>query len=345
VQRTVVVVVFVLSGTAVGALASPWSDRAGALLLARPLQAVRVERPDTWWRVRGYVAMTPPVRPPTSVDRTLRIVVYLKVPDGSTLSARWMGDPKRATLRFPAGTMADRVEYVGSGGIDDTPAPDWRAADVRGTALGEASELFHVYRPTSTDPRADLVGVQWPRGDVLAQDRATEALGALVERGRVLGPQGATERRASASHLRAINGCSGCHVPDRDPREHVSDPGIASRGTDDSGFFQASSVFDDRAPLESYRPRNANQGDRFVRYVCGRSQAPATAQTDGSVSCASGEVPIGILDIRAALREGDAHARSVCASRLYLFERLDGPGQKAMAEPMAVCDEGKDEPP
>jgi len=170
---------------------------------------------------------------------------------------------------------------------------------------------------------------------------AGEALKAFAERGAWASPSSPAGRRALAEHLRSINNCPDCHVADRPPREHASDPGVVNRGTDGDGFYQPSTVFDDRSPLETYRPRNANLGDPFIRYVCGPTEAAAGVSVSAGVHCAGGEVPIAVLDLRDALDAGDAHARGVCASRRYLYGHLDDDGRRLLATSMEDCLERK----
>jgi hypothetical protein len=304
-----------------------------------PVRATTVADPSRYWRDAGFVEMVPPVRPPTSDDGALHIVVYLKLPDGRRVEARAGKAPDRMVLAYPPGTVADRVEYVGRGPFDGPPSGDWWPADVRGTTLGAAHEDFHVYRPTRPRSDAPLVGLDWPGGDDTAQTEATRALGALIERGVALGPSSASDRAEQAAHVRAINGCDGCHVAERPARTRDTDPGVVNRGTDGSGFFQVSTVLEDRAPLETYRPRNANAGDRFMRFVCGEDETPAIADRGmrGRVRCPGGDVPIGVLDVRAALDAGDPHATRMCASRLWLFSHLDAVAQAGFHAAAAEC--------
>jgi hypothetical protein len=304
-----------------------------------PVRSVSLEHPADQWRDSGFVEMVGPVRPPTSEDAELRIVVYLQLPAGAAIATRAVDGGDDALLLYPPGTVADRVEYVGRGPIDDAPRADWLVADVRGTSLGASREEFHVYRPTSTRPDARLVGVAWPRDDDEAQIEATRALGELLERGVALAPSSAAAREAAARHLRAINGCAGCHTRGRAPRARAEEPGLVNRGTDASGFFQISTVLYDHAPLETYRARNANAGDPFVHFVCGPTRTGAIVAGDplGRVRCPSGEIPVGVLDVRAALTAGDVHARRLCESRRWLFGHLDDPGRAQFGEAAAEC--------
>ena len=318
----------------------PPEEVALAFRVASPVRAGRIFDPGTYWEREGFTEMTAPVRPPTTLDGEAHIVVYLRLPKGATIETRAVDGEAGATLAYPAGTVADRVEYFARAGVDEPPDRSWLAADVRGTSVAPGTQEFHVYRPSSNDANADLLGVAWPRGDEPAQREATRALGALVEEGIVAGPAGGAARKVSAEHLRAINGCAGCHEISRPPRLRLDAPGLVNRGTDASGFFQVSTVLSDRAPLETYRPRNANAGDRFVRFVCGPGDEPARADEGerGAVRCEDGRIPEGILDVRAALGAGDAHARRVCASRRFLYDHLDEIGRRRFADVIRACD-------
>jgi hypothetical protein len=119
----------------------------------------------------------------------------------------------------------------------------------------------------------------------------------------------------------------------------MDSPGIVNRGSDDSGFFQVATVLADRVPIEIHRVFNPNADDPFIRFVCGEGDAPAVVDRGklGSVKCPGGEVPEGVLDLPAALRAGDAHARRVCLSRRYLYDRLDEAGRDAWRDAMAEC--------
>jgi hypothetical protein len=338
--RTLVAAGIMASAVGLGAAAVAWgTSRGQPPARAGPINRVEIDHPGAWWREHDYARMTPPVRPPTSGDLSTRIVVYLKVPPGAEIRGRRIGDPPRASLAFPAGTMADRVEYVGAGDIDAAPSDDWRVADVRGTTLGDRQEEFHVLRPTRGRAGSSLLGMAWLRDDAEAQVSATDALASMLEHGAFLGPRDPDERRAMSARLRGQNDCAGCHQRERAPRARIDDPGAVNRGSDASGFFQPSTVLDDRAPLESYRPRNANAGDPFVRYACASSEVAGTVSTGGAVTCPGGEVPVAVLDVRSALLAGDSHARDLCASRRYLYERLDDSGRETFREAMAVCSE------
>jgi hypothetical protein len=206
---------------------------------------------------------------------------------------------------------------------------------VRSTTFEPRGESFLVLRPSGADPRAALVGVRWPRGDEAAQLAATSALGELIERADVLAPSSPAERHRAAAGLMGINYCASCHVPLRAGGEASS---LVRRGTDGSGLFQPATVLGDRAPLETYRPRNANLGDARIRLVCGPEGRPSV--TAGEPACPGAERLEGIFDVQGAAIAGEPHARRLCASRRYLFDRLDGRGRALFAAAMAECEGG-----
>jgi hypothetical protein len=318
-----------------------------------PAQSFTIGAPATFWEREGFAQMIAPVRPPSTDDGRAHIVVFIKVPDHMRIQTR-LTDDGRALLRYPAGTRADRVEYLSPADRDAVPDASWQVADVRGTTIENADPRpghFHVARPRSQLAGGDLWGVRWPTEDARAQAVATEALGAMVLAGEVLAPNDPAGRRRSAEHLRGINDCAGCHLLARPARHFVDDPALVNRGTDDSGFFHVSTVLGDEAPLETYRPRDQNRDDPFLTYRCGETVLPRSKPAAGDetstthvahVRCPSGDrrLPVARLDLRAALSAHDAHAEGVCRSRRYLYERLDELGQRHFAGAMALCEPG-----
>ncbi len=267
---------------------------------------------DDWLR-EGYVEMVSSIRPPTSEDGSIRIVVYVKWPDGALVRVTPNGDDY--TLEMPVGTRADRVELQGSGDVDAEPSRAWHVLDVRGTTFEPTEQRFHVLRPVSNGSE-NLLGIDWSRNAAIDEDMA-RALGELLVNGQIAGPSGASERVTAADHLRKISACASCHVPNAPARRKRTDRGLVNRGTDASGLYQIASVLRDRLPFETYRPRDANRGDPFIRRTCG-------AEEMTSAACADGSIPMGELDVRKGLAARDRHVLRVCASRLALGSRLSG---------------------
>ena len=272
-----------------------------------------VSRTAADWIREGYIEMVSPIRPPTSEDSSIRIVVYVKWPDGARVHLVPHGDD--VSLEMPEGTQADRVEMQGDGSIDAEPTAAWHVLDVRGITFTREMQRFRVFRPVR-DGTNELLGIDWPRG-FRTDAEASNALSELVLRGAVAGPTDARERAHAADRLRALNACASCHVPFASPRSKVTDPGFVNRGTDASGLYQIAAVLHDRLPFETYRPRDANRGDPFVRRECGATET-------ASGRCADGSIALGELDVKRGLSAHDPHVLRVCAARLALASRLDG---------------------
>ena len=267
------------------------------------------------WRAAGFVEMVSPIRLPTSVDSRENIQVWLALP-ATPLAVVEAGGS--ATLRYPPGTAADRVELVGG-----------KVADVRGTTFGaDGDERFHVYRATRAGA---LVGYQWRRAN---ERESREAQASLDE---LLRSEGESE--SMRAEFRHFNECANCHQAGQPPH---TNPGAASphRGTDASGLFAVATVLTDRAPVETHRPRDANADDPFVSVWCGAVRATLQSEPNGArrFVCSDGAVAEARLDLRGALAVGDAHAEAVCRSRAYLFEHLDATGRATFASSFQPCE-------
>jgi hypothetical protein len=260
----------------------------------------------------GMTAMTSPIRVPQAVGARDRTEVWLRVPGDARITALWLGDQRRHALRFPTGTIAARVESW-----------DGDIADVRGTQLDEQQqERFFVLRPSSHG----LTGVAWVRGRAHAQERATARLAALAPDDR------------TAGHLARQNDCASCHMHGRAANERPNEHGSLNRATDASGFFGVGTVLEDEAPLENYRPIDPNVDDPYVELRCGDAAAETISRPgERRVRCVNGLVPRARYDFKRALVAGDAHARSVCASRRALFAWTDRAAHDAFAAAFAEC--------
>jgi hypothetical protein len=105
--------------------------------------------------------MVPSIHLPTTHASDDLIHVWLRIPDGAVIDARWLHDGRRWERHLPPGTAADRVEYYHIGNVEPghaslyldsavADAVDWTIADVRGTKVAQdGSQRFHVYRPVS----------------------------------------------------------------------------------------------------------------------------------------------------------------------------------------------------
>lgn len=327
-QRAVLVwlTCLILSAAGLGA----WADTA-------PLAPLRIDiaDPARHWRDSGFVELTPAIR--VSVPAGARTAIYLAIPDGATVRARMLPEQGRATLVLPPGSVSDRVGFT----ADEDGR--WTVEDVRGTRWGaDGREYFHVYRPLTAAADAALAGYEWPRDD---PHRAVEATALLTQMVRDL-PQpfsGALPSWGSVARFRALNQCERCHVADKAEARADGAP-LPPWATDASGLYVPLAVLGDRAPL-STTPffDDPNAGDPFVAARCAVGAAgeqPAQehlGRRSRWFSCPDGGVPVGIFDVAAALKAGDAHARLLCASRRYLFERMDADARRLFAASFAAC--------
>ena len=292
--------------------------------LPEDVSYVRERRTPDSYTKEGYVELVGPARPPTSPDHSVRINVFLKLPEGARIRVAEIGSAD-FTLTMPTGAVAVRVESAGTGDIDAPPSSSWRILDVRGTTFGDRGEQFVVLRPAAK-VYGELLGVTWPRG--AEQAGPTRALGALVRLGFIGNETG--DRAAAAAHLESLNGCASCHAPLRAPRTRMTEAGVVNRGTDSSGLFQVKSVLQDEQPLETYRPTDANVGRPFTTRRCGGNATAAVRCDDGSIMTAR-------LDVRAGVRAHDPHTLRVCASRIRLVERLERPLPAAVSDALTEC--------
>ena len=275
--------------------------------------------------------MEPPLRLPTRTDARDRTEVWLKLPQGSAIETRFLLEQERYVLRYPAGTVAARVELVAYPGGDR--GPRWGVADVRSTRFDEGSEFFSAFRPTFAGPDAPLRGWEWRRGDDAREQLATEKLSELVA--QLTRPE---HRPRAVARARANNACASCHVYTRPANRRPREQSIVNRATDDSGFFQVASVLEDVAPVENYRPRDANVGDPFVTFECRAGSGAIDLVADRQTPrCADGSVPFGRFDTRAALASNDDRARRLCRARAYVYEHLDEPGRRAFGKAVETC--------
>jgi len=313
-----------------------------AILLAGSLRAfgqdiqlrpVEIPNDESYWRRSGFVEMVPPVRLPSDTRNDNVIKVWLRIPDGQRITLEWLADQKRNTLRFPPGTIADRVETMKNerkamlviNGIED----------VRGATIdANGATRFHVYEPVPGGAPDRLQGFEWLRIDNAADDRAADSLIALYF------PKAPPEAKAESDVFRRLNQCGACHQLNQSAPLMVGPrvPGRLNLLTDAHGFFQPITVLENTMAVRSSRPWDVNADDPFVSVWCGSERTTAT--TDGarrSYRCPNGEQPIGKLDIAAALAKGDAHALGVCESRKYLFAHMDDKARAAYAPYFAEC--------
>ena len=53
--------------------------------------------------------------------------------------------------------------------------------------------------------------------------------------------------------------------------------------------------------------------------------------------CADGGLPVGRRDVAAGRAAGDSYTAQLCASRRYLYDRLDALGRRAFAAAFSTC--------
>ncbi len=266
------------------------------------------------WKEAGFVELVPPIRPPTSADGSDRISVWLRLPSAAQIiTDRSSGEPR---LRMPSGAELDRVEVTQRG--DLTTA---EVEDVRGTTFGPEGESFHVFRRRD----AELWGLEWARGDAVAQRAADQALAAGLP-------------PAARGRLVELNQCAGCHTPDKPAATRVAESTLPHRKTDASGLYHPQSVLERETPVEFSRPNDPNLADPFVRFRCATGGL-SVREAGGSKSprCSDGSVPLATLDLQRALAAGDPHAQAVCASRKFIWEHLDELGRVAFADAFSDC--------
>jgi len=289
----------------------------------------------------GYAEMVPSLRLPTTHDATDIIRVYLRVPPGRTISARYLEAQGRYTLLFPPGTRADRVEYLRyrheDGELRETPV------DVRGTLIGARGEQrFHTLRPVSGKPFAPLLGWSWPANDMAARREATDRLVALAA--RVGTPLDAPP--LSGDQLRALqhlNDCAKCHLANHRRAVSIDDAPLPRRETDAAGFYVPLTALHSEVAVAATRPRDLNAADPFVEIRCG--EQPARLVQDGDwiwYRCPDGDVPVGRRNIRAALAARDDYTAAVCRSRRYLHDHMDAAARAAFAAAFEECGNAPD---
>ena len=321
----------------------PAGSTLGASSAARAIAAF-----DATSHWKGYVEMVPPIRLPTNLEATERIAVFLSIPAGQTIEVAYLEDQKRHTLRFPPGTIADRLDG------DHQPLPEGRYKwtyidDVRGTRIATGKEqFFHVYAPLDfARPTSQMTGWEWERGHDAQRIDATERLVAwrrALEHTRCAGFIAAPCRKKANRDLRLfryLNDCAACHRPnlpevDRQPIASYR----AARATDASGFYVPLSVLDNSGVVPRHRPRDRNVGDRFIEARCGESPARLERDPTGRTryACPDGRLPRATKNIEAALAAGDLHAMAVCRSRKYLFDHMDAAGKMAFAAAFSACE-------
>ncbi|MCU0675477.1 MAG: hypothetical protein MUE69_22115 [Myxococcota bacterium] len=294
-----------------------------------PTGAARLD--SDHWRARAFAPMDPPIRLPRGRALRDRTQVFVRIEGDGRI------DVEAGELVFPPGTVADRVEYR-------REANRWKVADVRGTRFTSSGERFHAYRPRSLDADA-LFGAEWPRDDDAGRRGAIALFADAMTKGagfrRAEPGHGAADRTRSVDRFSRLLDCASCHGHRR-PEAAAGEDAHLRRGTDASGMHVFRYVLADRAPLETYRPRDPNADDPFVTYECAgepvdRATLVGPAGTT-AIRCPNGDVPTLRYALADALDADEAHARRVCESRRALAGWMTERAREAYADALATCD-------
>lgn len=292
----------------------------GQPTLPEGVRLVYLEDPVHHWD--DATSMVPPVHLPQPEADQMRVSVQLRLPADGTIDLRPTHDG-RVLPSWPPGTVADRVEVRGPQGAE-------RVVDVRGMRIdADGRRWNHVYRPTSPDRSAPLLGVTWPAGDArlgaAAVDAFIEGLGASPM------IQALDDPEAHLAGVRSKLGCDGCHVPARRNNRKNNQNGLVNRGTDHAGWFTPLTLLTSSVPLEIYGVFDPNLADPFVRVACPSGEAVVPSPGGNRhASCPDGAVPVGTLAVAEALEAGDAHARDYCRVANELIDRLEPSAQESI---------------
>ena len=265
----------------------------------------------------GWIELVPAIRTPRFADHRDETRIYASFPEGSSITLRDPADP--TSLEVPAGAELDRVERFtwrdGDAGVVT------HVVDVRGTRFFADHEELHVYRPMGPrDPR--LFGMRWERTGE-APPEVARAMRSAMREGRGLVGTAPARRDAAIDRFSSLLACEGCHAP----RTATRVGGIDSwprRPTDASGLYSIVATLSNRAVLETYRPRDDNEGDERVRVECLAESADCGTR-------------VGELDLLAGMAARDAHALAVCASRRALTRFLSSEVREAYRAELEVC--------
>ena len=289
--------------------------------------ALKIEDPREHWNKEGFVELVPPVHLPSSDHQIDQVEIWAKLPDGGTITEVEAASGAPIGLKFPPGSVLDRVEYANHQGKRFV-------VDVRGTRIADdGSQWFHVYRRGE----AGLFGFEWARSDEAAHGRATAA---LLERLATVEPGKSMDETRRAAFLRDVEGknaCAQCHAISREINTTQREHGLVNRGTDASGFFTPWTLFADAIPLETYGGNDRSETDPWVTISCPDGGEP-TAAKDGRARCAENAVPLGTYDLNGALREADPRALRICTGRRALGEHLSDALGLRFASALRQCE-------
>ncbi len=332
---------WVVAAACLSALACAGSAFATGAQADIHLHAVKWPNRIGYWRQSGFVEMVPPVRLPMDKNTDEYIRVWLRIPAGGKISVKWLPGQNRYTLEFPPGTVADRID----GGHDQKQAMFTvdGIADVRGaTIAADGRTWWHVYEPVPGESSKWLHGFAWLRTGPVGDDLAADSLIKLYY------PGVPARAKKEMAEFRRLNQCSACHMPDRpvptdttgnDLSFPTTSSGLSVPETDADGFYQPITVLTDSMTLVNIRPWDLNIDDPYITVWCGKARAGLTTKGNDyrRYLCPGNAVPVGKLDMAAALAHQDPHALAVCASRKYLYEHMTGTDRKDFASGFAEC--------
>lgn len=299
------------------------------------IQAVRIPNRLGYWAQSGFVDMVPPVRLTEDKSIDEQIMVWLRIPAGQKVMVKWLANQKRYTLKFPPRTVADRID----GGENQKQAMFTvnGIADVRGARIGaDGRSWWHVYEPVPGKSSRWLSGYEWLRSGPVGDDLAADTLIKLYY------PGAPAKAKQEMALFRRLNQCGACHQSDTPVPTTAASDGDSLPETDADGFYQPITVLTDTMTLVNDRPWDLNVGDPYITVWCGTYRAKLTTRGDmyRRYTCPSHLVPIGKLDMAAALEHRDPHALKVCAARKYLYEHMTDQGRKAFGRGFRECSIG-----
>lgn len=295
--------------------------------------ALRIDSPLDHHVREGFVQLVPPVHLPSSSPDRDQVEIWVKLPEGASIALS-LDEAGRPSLEFPPGTLADRVEWFGTG-------DERRIVDIRGTRLrDDGSQAFYVYRPTAPSPRAPLFGLEWARDDPRAQHAATEHLAATVGELPPVADMPAARREAVLDGVRVRNACAGCHGLSRRENQRPREHGLVDRGTDASGFFTPRTVLWDEVPLEAYGAHDRSWNDPAIAVRCPEPAAEPAASPDGTPPrrCPDGSIARGRLRWDAVEPAAKAHRAAVCEGRAWLAAHMTQSDRAKLTSALQPCE-------
>jgi hypothetical protein len=293
------------------------------------MRAVQIPNDVSYWEKSGFVEMVPPVRLPTDKVNDNAIQVWVKLPAGGTITGTWLEPQHRFSLKFPAGTIADRVEIYKHEAKAMLVVRD--IEDVRGARIdSDGHSIFHVYEPVPGGDAGWLKGYEWRRTDNEGDRLAGEALIKLYYLGH------GQDAEAEIQGFRRTNQCGACHQPDRPAPKVAARPML--HASDSHGFYQPLAVLEDSMTVRTHRKWDLNADDPFVSVWCGAQKVAAITDGDSrGYKCPDEAAAVGRLDLRAALAAKDVHALQVCKARRYLFDHMDRTAREAYRPSFEEC--------